>query len=84
MDISVKDVSVYILFLHHFCVQVEPDCPDFATYYGGVEHAVKIKVLSISTLFDQASMMYLNAFIQGIVSRCVIITCALWGYVCFV
>ncbi|BFZ09736.1 hypothetical protein BsWGS_12775 [Bradybaena similaris] len=48
--------------------KVEPDCPDFATYYGGIEHAVKIKVLSMSTLFDQASMMYLNAFIQSILS----------------
>lgn len=52
-----------------FGLQVEPDCPDFATYYGGIEHAVKIKVLSMSTLFDQASMMYLNAFIQSILSR---------------
>lgn len=49
--------------------QVEPTCPDFATYYGAVEHALKIKVQSMSTLFDQASMMYLNAFVQSLMSR---------------
>ncbi|XP_055887721.1 intermembrane lipid transfer protein VPS13A-like isoform X3 [Biomphalaria glabrata] len=48
--------------------KVDPVCPDFATYYGGVEHAIKIKILSLSTLFDQASMMYLNAFLQSIMS----------------
>ncbi|KAH9508956.1 hypothetical protein Btru_048395 [Bulinus truncatus] len=48
--------------------KVDPVCPDFATYYGGVEHAIKIKILSLSTLFDQASMMYLHAFVQSILS----------------
>ncbi|CAL1544728.1 unnamed protein product, partial [Lymnaea stagnalis] len=54
---------VSIMYRH-----VEPVCPDFATYYGGVEHAIKVKVLSMATLFDQASMMYLNAFLQSILS----------------
>ncbi|XP_012945076.2 vacuolar protein sorting-associated protein 13A, partial [Aplysia californica] len=48
--------------------KVEADCPDFATYYGGVEHAIKVKVQSMSALFDQSSMIYLNVFAQGILS----------------
>ncbi|XP_076444664.1 LOW QUALITY PROTEIN: intermembrane lipid transfer protein VPS13A-like [Babylonia areolata] len=47
---------------------VDPECPDFAKDYGSMEHAMKVKFHSISTLLDQASLMYLHAFVQGLVS----------------
>ncbi|GFR60476.1 vacuolar protein sorting-associated protein 13A-like, partial [Elysia marginata] len=48
--------------------KVDPECVDFATYYGAVENAMKVKVQSMSIRFDQASMMYLNAFGQSLLS----------------
>ncbi|KAK7492082.1 hypothetical protein BaRGS_00016746 [Batillaria attramentaria] len=47
---------------------VKPECPDFATEYGSMEHAMKIKFHALTALFDQASLMYLNAFVQGLIS----------------
>ncbi|KAL8622223.1 hypothetical protein ACOMHN_043746 [Nucella lapillus] len=48
--------------------KVDPKCPDFASDYGSMEHALKVKFHSITTLLDQASLMYLHAFIQGLIS----------------
>ncbi|XP_025099873.1 vacuolar protein sorting-associated protein 13A-like isoform X2 [Pomacea canaliculata] len=48
--------------------KVDPECPDFAAEYGSMEHAAKIRIYSLTILLDQASLMYLHAFIQGLVS----------------
>ncbi|XP_048240040.1 vacuolar protein sorting-associated protein 13A-like isoform X2 [Haliotis rufescens] len=48
--------------------KVEASCPDFSDGYGGVEHALLLKLHTMSALCDQASMIYLNAFIQGLIT----------------
>ncbi|KAK6170959.1 hypothetical protein SNE40_019236 [Patella caerulea] len=47
---------------------VKPTCPDFDSLYGSVEHSILVKFKAMSALFDQASMIYLNVFIKGLIS----------------
>ena len=47
------------------------DCPDFDSVFDGVEQALTLRLSSLEVTFERAAALYLNAFAQNLLNRCV-------------
>ncbi len=48
--------------------QVSQTCPDFETAYRSIEQSVMFKVSSLRVVFDRTAVLYLNQFVQSVLT----------------
>jgi len=50
-------------------MQVSPSCPEFEKVYSGLQEGIVIKLSNLNVTFEREAVMFLNAFVQGLLQR---------------